>query len=109
MVILFGLKLYAEGVLVVGMSEINGKKPYENSGIEEGDRIIKVNKEEISCTAELIECVNRSDGAEVEICYVRDGKERETNISPVKTSGNEYKLGLWVRDGVARNWNYDIL
>lgn len=38
-----GLKLYTEGVLVVGMSEIEGKKPYENTGIEEGDRIIEVN------------------------------------------------------------------
>ena len=25
-----GMKLYTDGVLVVGMSEINGKKPYEN-------------------------------------------------------------------------------
>ena len=43
-----GLKLYTNGVLVVGMSEIKGEdnlnyKPYENTGIEEGDRIIQVN------------------------------------------------------------------
>ena len=46
-----GLKLYTNGVLVVGMSEIKGidnqkYKPYENSGIEEGDRITKINNEE---------------------------------------------------------------
>lgn len=40
-----GIKLYTSGVLVVGMSEIEGidnkkYKPYENSGIQEGDRII---------------------------------------------------------------------
>ena len=29
-----GMKLYTDGVLVVGMSEINGRKPYENSGIQ---------------------------------------------------------------------------
>lgn len=28
-----GMKLYTDGVLVVGMSEIEGKKPYENCGI----------------------------------------------------------------------------
>ena len=26
--------MYTKGVLVVGMSEIEGQKPYENSGIE---------------------------------------------------------------------------
>ena len=35
-----GMKLYTEGVLVVGMSEIEGQKPYQNSGIETGDKII---------------------------------------------------------------------
>ena len=40
-----GIKLYTNGVLVVGMSEIEGMdnkkyKPYENTGIKEGDRII---------------------------------------------------------------------
>ena len=39
-----GLKLYTDGVLVVGMSEIKGQdnvnyRPYENCGIKEGDRI----------------------------------------------------------------------
>ena len=36
-----GLKLYTSGVLVVGMTEVKGQKPYENSGIEEGDMIVK--------------------------------------------------------------------
>ena len=43
-----GVKLYTSGVLVVGMSEIEGKdnkvyKPYENTGIKEGDTITKIN------------------------------------------------------------------
>ena len=52
-----GMKLYTKGVLVVGMSEIEGKKPYENSGIEAGDKIIAVNNKVINNTDELIECV----------------------------------------------------
>ena len=31
--------------------------------------------------------------------YIRDGQEYITTISPVKTEENEYKIGLWVRDG----------
>lgn len=41
-----GVKLYTSGVLVVGMSEIEGMdnkkyKPYENTGIKEGDTITR--------------------------------------------------------------------
>ena len=96
-----GMKLYTEGVLVVGMSEIEGKKPYENSGIETGDKIIEVDNNQIDNTDELIECVNNSNGKELEIKYISDNEEKTTSIEPVKTSDNEYKLGLWVRDAAA--------
>ena len=96
-----GLKLYTSGVLVVGKTEVEGKKPYENSGIEEGDLIVEVNKTEVTCTAELIDSVNNSNGEKLDIKYIRDGEEYNTNLKPVKTGNNEYKLGLWVRDGAA--------
>ena len=103
---LIGLKLYTNGVLVVGMSEISGLdnnkyKPYENSGIEEGDMIVKIDEKEITCTADLIETVEASKGNKVQITYVRDGKINETNVTPIKTAENDYKLGLWVRDAAA--------
>lgn len=96
-----GLKMYTEGVLVVGMSEIEGKKPYENSGIETGDKIIEINNIKINNTEELIACVNSSNGENVEIKYISDNEEEIANILPVKTDSNEYKLGLWVRDAAA--------
>lgn len=96
-----GVKLYTSGVLVVGMTEIEGAKPYENSGIEEGDMIVKINQKEITCTAELIDSVNLSKGAKLDIKYLRDGIEHISTMAPIKTKDNEYKLGLWVRDGAA--------
>lgn len=101
-----GLKLYTDGVLVVGMSEIKGAnnvnyKPYENSGIKEGDMIVQVNNTAITCTDELIDNVNKSAGNEIEIVYVRNNDTITTSIVPAKTSNNEYKLGLWVRDAAA--------
>ena len=96
-----GLKLYSSGVLVIGMTEIEGQKPYENSGIEEGDLITYINNKQITTTQELVECVNNSAGNLVYITYIRDGQEYETCIEPIATSNNEYKLGLWVRDGAA--------
>lgn len=101
-----GIKLYTSGVLVVGMSEIQGMdnkkyKPYENTGIEEGDTIISINNNKIETTDELIEKVNECKGNELEIQYIHNEKTLECSIKPVQTSNTEYKLGLWVRDSAA--------
>ena len=101
-----GLRLYTSGVLVVGMSEIVGKdnksySPYKDSGIKEGDMIVKIDDKAITCTSDLITKVNECNGNSVEITYVRDGNNYITEIKPTKTEENEYKLGLWVRDAAA--------
>ena len=101
-----GVKLYTSGVLVVGMSEIEGidnkkHKPYENTGIKEGDTITQINNREISSTEELMETVNQAQGKAVTIKYIQSEETKECSIEPVKTSNNEYKLGLWVRDSAA--------
>lgn len=101
-----GIKLYTSGVLVVGMSEIQGidnkkYKPYENTGIEEGDTIVSINSNKIDSTEELIETVNSCDGSEVKIEYIHNQKTLECSIKPVQTASKEYKLGLWVRDSAA--------
>lgn len=88
------------------MSEIQGEdlnkyKPYENSGIIEGDIIVSINETEINSTDELIECVNKSNGKEVSIKYLRNETVYTTNIIPTKSATKEYKLGLWVRDTAA--------
>lgn len=101
-----GVKLYTSGVLVVGMSEIEGEdnktyKPYQDTGIEEGDTIVKINDNIISSTDDLIENVNMSNGEKLEVEYVHDEKTKECSITPIKTATDEYKLGLWVRDSAA--------
>ena len=96
-----GLKLYTEGVLIVGMTEIEGQKPYQNTGIKEGDRIIYINDKKISSTEDLVETVNSSKGKEIIIKYIRNEIEETTSMLPVQTKEKEYKLGLWVRDAAA--------
>lgn len=103
---LAGVKLYTNGVLVVGMSEIQGDdnrmyKPYEETGIEEGDTIVAINDSTIHSTEDLIQCVNMSSGNELEIEYVRDNRTMQCSMTPVKTADEQYKLGLWVRDSAA--------
>ena len=103
---LIGAKLYTSGVLVVGMSEIQGDdqqkhKPYEGSGIEEGDMIVEMDSKKIANTDELVETVNSSKGKVIQIKYMRNDETITTSIQPIKSEDNEYKLGLWVRDAAA--------
>ena len=88
------------------MSEIEGEdnkkyKPYENTGIKEGDTIVEINQTQITSTEELIEKVNESKGEKLNVVYKREDKTMECSIIPVRTEKKEYKLGLWVRDSAA--------
>lgn len=103
---LIGVKMYTPGVLVVGMSEIEGidkksYRPYEDSGIKEGDMIVEIDSKKITNTNDLIRTVNSCNGKSVEIKFVRDEETKTTNILPVESSSREYKLGLWVKDAAA--------
>ena len=96
------------------MSEIDGidnktHRPYENTGIEEGDMIIEVANKTISCTSDLVDIVSANGCKELNLKYVRNGNVLETSITPIQSDTNQYKLGLWVRDTAARNWYSNIL
>lgn len=112
---IIGLKLYTNGVLVVGMSEIEGEnsilsKPYENSDIKEGDTILKINENEIEDIENLKRVVNNSNGKNLELTLLREGSIVTSNITPIQTKNKEYKLGLWVKDaatGVGTMTFYD--
>lgn len=91
-----GLKLYTNGVLIVGLSEM-----YNNEGIEkeikEGDTIIKINDKYVETIEDLKNIVNDSNGSSLNLTLVRVGTIVTSNIVPKKDK-NEYKLGLWVKD-----------
>ena len=91
------------------MTEIEGKKPYENTGIKEGDLITYVDNLQVTTTEELVKCVNSSDGESLQITYVRNGEEYITKIKPVKTTSKEYKLRIMGKRWGSRNRNSNIL
>jgi stage IV sporulation protein B len=100
-----GIKLNTDGVLVVGLSDIQGKNgeklsPAADAGIQIGDSIIKINGETIKNSKNLIDKVNKNE--KLNIVLLRKGKSIVKTILPLKSSidGN-YKLGIWVRDSTA--------
>ena len=98
-----GLKMYTNGVLVVGMSEIEDKnnvlnKPYEDTDIRAGDTILQINEKEVEDIDSLKNIVNESKGENLQLTLLRNGAVITTSIKAVETDEKEYKLGLWVKD-----------
>ncbi|MBR3888040.1 MAG: SpoIVB peptidase [Clostridia bacterium] len=101
-----GIRLYSEGVLVIGempIQSIDGSwhKPYSETKIEIGDVITKVNKQEVETIEELVAAVNLvEEGKSIEIEYIKNNDVVIENITPIKSyDDGKLKLGLWVRDG----------
>ena len=100
-----GIKLNTDGVLVVGLSDIelvNGKRtsPAADAGIQIGDSIIKINNEPISDSKSLIDMVDKDK--KLNITIIRNGNNFVKTVIPSKSDKDgSYKLGIWVRDSTA--------
>ncbi|MBE6671602.1 MAG: SpoIVB peptidase [Ruminococcaceae bacterium] len=102
----FGVKLYTDGVIVVGISGVetdSGKKtPATDSGLKIGDIIVSINGKAVNTTDEVSSAFEQSGGNKLELTVKRDGKEIPIYISPVfSKADNMYKAGIWIRDSTA--------
>lgn len=102
-----GVKLYTDGILVIGTSEfvgVDGNKyePWKLAGIKEGDIIESIGDTKLESIEQLSEIIEMSQGNELNINVRRKGKLIRTKISAEKCNEDrQYKLGLWVRDSTA--------
>ncbi len=62
--------------------------PAEKEGIKPGDRITSIDGESISEWDHLLQLVTGSQGEELEIAWMRDGKEFSKKIKPIKDEKN---------------------
>ena len=76
----FGVQFMTEGVLIVGMSDVQTKtgtkNPAKEAGLRIGDRILKVGNQTLLSAAELPELVAKNRGKVLKITYLRAGKEQ---------------------------------
>lgn len=95
----FGVRFFTEGVLVVGIPESSGSPAYA-AGVRVNDVILKVDGVSISDADSLSRAVDAGGGSPVEFTCRRDGKEFCVTVTPrLEESG--YKTGIWVRDSGA--------
>lgn len=97
-----GVKLFSEGVIVVGFSEVQTDSgvcsPAQDAGLVRGDIITKVGETKVNSLEALTACLLSADPVPVYVS--RNGKEMEFRITPAN-DGGVYKLGVWGRDSIA--------
>ncbi len=102
----FGIRMYTEGVLVVGYSDVeteNGfKNPAKDAGIKSGDIILSINGVSVDSNTDVQKLIKQRKNNLTEFLIKRDGKEFTVALTPVlsKTDGF-YKIGIWIRDSSA--------
>lgn len=109
----FGIKMLTEGIMVVRLSDINGKDdscPAKDAGIKVGDIIISVGGEKITSNEDLSKVISSSGGKTIEVIVKRNNSDSDAKSSDELTlkltpeyCNNEkcYKTGMWIRDSSA--------
>lgn len=98
-----GIKLFAEGVVVIGLAEVETGSgvltPGADCGLQVGDVIESANGKDIESSeqfAALLQC-----GGRVELDVSRDGQELTLDAQPVLGTDGTWRLGAWIRDSMA--------
>ncbi len=102
----FGIKLYTDGVLIVGMSDVTTAagdvNPASAAGVCIGDTILSIDGREVATNKDVSRLINACGGRPVTLRLRRDGVEFEASFVPARPVDEEgYRAGLWVRDSTA--------
>lgn len=102
----FGIKMFTDGVLVVGMSAVDtpagSYNPAKSAGIKLGDVIVSIEGETVFTTEQVARMVEESGGKSLTFKIRRDNILFEVRFVPAKSvNENRWKAGLWVRDSSA--------
>lgn len=102
----FGIKLYTDGVMVVGTKDVivGGKtvNPSKDAGISVGDVIVMINSTKVYSSKDVEKILNDNNGNAYQITVKRSGRLRTFTVLPVYVPEEScYKAGMWVRDSTA--------
>lgn len=102
----FGIKMFTDGVLVVGMSAVDtpsgSYNPAKSAGIKIGDVIVTINGETVTTTEQVATLVENSGGKAMTFQIRRDNITFDVKFVPAKSvNENRWKAGMWVRDSSA--------
>ena len=92
-----GIELKSNYALIVGSYKIKDYNVLTDTNLKIGDKIIKINNEEVTSIQKMQEIINNHQSNTIEVTYLRRSKENTETITIYEENG-EYKTGLYVRD-----------
>lgn len=100
-----GIEARTEGLLVSGLCEVEteagGVCPASDCGIEPGDVIIRLAGVEVRTAEDFARAAAKLNGEAVTLTLLRGGRAVQYNITPALSNTGEWRLGLWLRDGMS--------
>lgn len=101
-----GIKLFSDGVMVVGLSEVStdagSQAPARDCGLQEGDIITHINSTEVDTVEEVQTILQDLEGKAMSIRAVRGEQQVQMTAQAVQcATDGAYKLGAWIRDSMA--------
>ena len=101
-----GIKLFSDGVVVVGTSEVvtqdGAVNPAKACGLQEGDIITHINTTEVDTIEEVTALLQQAEDAPISIRALREEESVELTAQAALCAADGcYKLGAWIRDSMA--------
>lgn len=100
-----GIKLFSDGVMVVGLAQVPGEEgaetPAKDCGLRQGDIITHINSTQVDTIEQVKEILQDLEGEDMSIRAIRDDKQVQFTARAVQCSDGSYRLGAWIRDSMA--------
>ncbi len=101
----FGIKMFSDGALVVGFSDLytdyGRANPAKEAGLKLGDLVISIGGMPTRSNDELKAAIEQAEGKSIAVVYVREEVQYTTSLTPVRDGDGNWKAGMWVRDSSA--------
>lgn len=102
----FGIKLYTDGVIVVGIANVDTQggtaSPAKDAGLQVGDVITEIDGDRVNTTEEVQEKFRNSNGKALRLKVKREEQYLSIIFAlSYSPSVDGYKAGIWIRDSTA--------
>ncbi len=100
-----GIKMFSDGVLVVGLSsvetEAGSRYPGRDCGLKTGDVITHIDGDEVDTIEQVQDLLARRGSGPLTIQAMRGQRQLQLTAAAVENSQGVYQLGVWLRDSMA--------
>lgn len=102
----FGIKMFTEGVMVVGLTDVDTASgainPAKEAGVHVGDVVLRIDGVAVKTNEQVAQIMAESEGKPLVVEIKRKAEQLKLTVTPRKSAGSDgYRAGMWVRDSSA--------